>query len=232
MVQMALPWAIYRVPDDLPDDTEDSIVGTEWHQEAIHDLAGRLDEAGRRQQATWGVCSQVALNGLRHAGGQPYDPRPDVFVLPRPLPAGWLSAIGLDDAGPPFLIVEVASKSTVHTDIGDKRLAYEAIGVQEYLVFDPDGPLLPTPLLAWRLQDAGYVPWEAAADGWWHSETLGVSFRPDQPLLAVRDHLGMLIPSFRDSYRLLEQERALRAEEQARRLALEEELRRLRDPGH
>ena len=116
MLQTTAPWINYRVPDSLPDNTEESVVGIEWHQEAIGDLAGKLREAGRRQNATRGVCEQVALTGLRHTDGRAYDPRPDVFVLSHPLPSGGISAIALDDAGAPLFIAEVASRSTMGDD--------------------------------------------------------------------------------------------------------------------
>jgi hypothetical protein len=39
------------IPEWLPDDTEDSIVGAEWHQEAIGAAAQReIDELRRRLQ--------------------------------------------------------------------------------------------------------------------------------------------------------------------------------------
>ena len=148
----ATAWTTYRVPDALLSDTEESVMGTEWHQEAIGALADMLREVKRRHGAAWGVCSQIALLGLQHVSGSPYDPRPDVMVLRRPLPSGRLSSIPLAEAGAPLFIAEVASVSTVRNDVGDKRQAYAAIGVPEYLVFDPDGELLPTVIRAWRLE--------------------------------------------------------------------------------
>jgi hypothetical protein len=66
MVQ-ATTWATpYRVPDTLHSDTEESIVGTQWHQEAISALTDMLEEVARRRGATWGVCNQIALLGLQH----------------------------------------------------------------------------------------------------------------------------------------------------------------------
>ena len=224
MVQTTARWATYRAPDALPDDTEESVVGTEWHQEAIGDLAQKLREAGRRHEAAWGVCEQIALVGLRHADGRPYDPRPDVMVLPRPLPSGRLSAIALGGTdGAPLFVAEVASRSTVDGDTGDKRHAYAAIGVAEYVVFDPDGALLPAGALqAWRLDGGAFVPWAAQADGWWYSSALGVSLQPAQPVLALRDREGQAIPPVGLLHSLLDGERR-------RRLELEDELRRLRD---
>jgi len=37
------------VPDSLPDDTEESIVGTEWHQEAASCLAVSLAAVAERR---------------------------------------------------------------------------------------------------------------------------------------------------------------------------------------
>ena len=227
--------ALYRVPNWLPQDTEESIVGAEWHQEAAGAVADILREAAFRNHLSWGVCEEIALHGLHYEDGGPYDPRPDVMVLAQPLPSGGLAAVSVADVGAPLLIIEVASRSTAAHDRGEKRHAYAAIGVAEYLVFDPDGGLLPTPLMAWRLVNAGYVPWGAEPDGWWRSEALGVSFRPRPPHLEVRGREGERIElshEVRLRARHLERqteelERSL-AEEARRRTELEEEIARLR----
>jgi Uma2 family endonuclease len=221
MAQMAMGMPAFRVPDSLPSDSEESVVGTEWHQEAIGTAADRLREAARRYGTTWGVCEQVALVGLRHEDGSPYDPRPDVMVLARQLPSGSVSSIHVDQAGVPLFIMEVASNSTVGNDVGDKRHAYAAIGVAEYLVFDPDGDILSTPLLAWRLVAGVYVPWRPEPDGWWKSGALDVAFQATQPYLSIRDRNSQQIE--------LAHEVRQRAERLQLRVAeLEEELRQLR----
>lgn len=243
MAQATTWTTAYRVPDALPSDTEESVVGTEWHQEAIGALADMLREVKRRRRAKWGVCEQIALLGLQHEDGTPYTPRPDVMVLARPLPGGDVSSIPLTEAGIPHFIAEVASTSTVGNDVGDKRQAYAAIGVPEYIVFDPDGDLLPVPLRAWRLQASAYVPWEPEADGSWHSASLDVAFAATRPVLGVRDRDGRTIElshEVRAHAEYLEQhaghlEQQLReaeqsrAEEAQRRAELEEQLRRLRE---
>ncbi|MGH2386875.1 MAG: Uma2 family endonuclease, partial [Chloroflexota bacterium] len=190
MIQARRETAPYRVPNWLPQDTEESIVGTEWHQEAAGALADALREAASRGRLSWGVCEEIALEGLLYEDGRPYDPRPDVMVLAQPLPSGGLAAVSVAEVGAPLLIVEVASRSTSANDIGEKRHAYAAIGVAEYMVFDPSGSLLPTSLPAWRLVSGVYVPWRPASDGWWRSEVLGVSFHPRPPHLEVRDREG------------------------------------------
>jgi len=228
MVQ-ATTWATpYRVPDTLHSDTEESVVGTQWHQDAISALTDMLEEVARRRGATWGVCNQMALLGLKHEDGTPYDPRPDVMVLAQPLPSGRMSSISLGEAGVPLFIAEIASDSTVGNDVGEKRLAYAAIGVPEYIVFDPDGDLFSPPLLGWRLQAGVYVPWKPEADGLRHSASLAVAFQPIQPFLGVRDRDGRQIElprAVRERAEYLEQQ--LSAVEQ-RRAELDEQLRRLR----
>ncbi len=199
----------------------------------------------------WGVCQQIALVGLRHEDGTDYDPRPDVMVLRQPLPSGGLASVRVADVGAPLFVAEAASDSTKSNDQGDKRQAYAAVGVPEYIVFDPSGDVLSTPLLAWRLAAGTYVPWRPDRGGWWrwHSETLDVSFRATQPFLSMRDRDGTPVELPREvrrrnwqleqdlgetARRLAETERA-RVETERQRAALEqvlanaeEQLRRLR----
>jgi len=132
-----------------------------------------------------------------------------------------MSAIALVDTGAPLFIAEVASRSTVGDDVSAKREVYEAVGVREYVVFDPGASLLSTPVLAWRWESGSFVPWLPESDGWWHSTSLNLLLRAAQPLLRVRDQEGREIPASGTLHALLEDERR-------RRLALEVELRRLR----
>ena len=239
---MAQAMTPFGVPDWLPGDTEESVVGTEWHQEAIGALADALREVARRRGAAWGICEQVGLRGPRYASGRPYEPRPDVMVLAQPLPSGDRSWVALAECGAPLFIAEAASDSTVGNDIGEKRHAYAAAGVAEYVVFDPGGTLLGAPALAWRLVAGVYVPLRPEADGWWHSRALDIALRDAHPHLLVRDHDGQVIELTHEVRRRAHaQEERLRlaeeklrasekrlAEEARQRAALEEELRRLR----
>ena len=243
MAQATMWQTTYRVPDTLLSDTEESVLGTQWHQSAIAALADMIEEVARRGGAAWGVCNQIALTGLQHEDGTAYDPHPDVMVLDHPLPSGGMASIAIADAGVPLFVMEVASKSTGRNDIGDKRRAYEAIGVPEYIVFDPDGSVLRAPLRAWRLQFGVYAPWLPDSDGWWHSASLAISFQATQPFMTVRDRTGQLIGLSHQirqraeqlEQRLDEAEQArVRAErqrvEQARHIAeLEDQVRRLRE---
>src|SRR5437588_10388874 len=123
MAQTAMWTTSYRVPASLPNDTEESVVGPEWHQEAIGALAEMVREVAERRGATCGVCEQIALLGLQYEDGSPYNPRPDVMVLAQPLPGGHISSIPLGEAGVPLFISEVASDSTLGNEVGGERLA-------------------------------------------------------------------------------------------------------------
>lgn len=221
MVRTATWTETYRVPNALLSDTEESVVGTQWHQEASWQLADMLRYVAARRGATWGVCEWITLIGLHHEDGTSYDPKPDVMVLRQPLVSGNVASVRLDQVGAPLFIAEIASDSTKSNDQGDKKRAYAAIGVAEYIMFDPDGSVLPEPLMAWRLQGGVYESWLAEEDGWWHSTALDVAFQPGRPFMHVRDRDAVeLAPSSEVRQRL--------AEEEKRLAALEEMVQRLR----
>src|SRR5579871_5101289 len=119
----------------LPDDTEESVVGTPLHQKAISTLADLPENLRDDAGASWDVGRQLGVRGFRRRDGTIYTPIPDVQVHPRRLPKDQ-TEISLAAYGPPHLVVEVASPSTVEEDIGEKALTYARGGVQEYIVFD------------------------------------------------------------------------------------------------
>ena len=156
-----------EIPAWLLDDTEESVLGTEWHQEATGATAPMLRAEADRRGTGWGVCEQIELSGLPRPGGRTYNPRPDIMVLSQPI-AGHLAAVPLSTVGAPLFVAEIASTWTVKTDLEGKRIAYALAGVREYLVFDPAGTILSTPIIAWRLPHPGaqvYVDLAAGA-GW------------------------------------------------------------------
>lgn len=188
-------WAILRVPAWLDSDTEESVLGTEWHQEAIGSLAMMLRVVADRRAAPWGVCEQIQVLGLRKESGEEYSPRPDVMVLPRAIDKS-RSSPHISEIGVPLFIAEMASESTVAQDLTDKAYVYAHLGVREYLVFDPVGSLLKGPLRAWRQispSAAAYDLWAPDEQGRLFSAALDITFEVTQPLLGVRDHDGRLI---------------------------------------
>src|SRR5438093_13709663 len=92
----------------LPDDTAESVVGTQWHQEAISRLAEMLLLLRDRTGASWDVATNLGIRGFLRRDGTVYAPKPDVCVHPRRLPRDE-AEISLAEYGPPLLVVEVAS---------------------------------------------------------------------------------------------------------------------------
>jgi Uma2 family endonuclease len=81
--------------------------------------------------------------------------QPDVLVVCDPAK---LSARGVE--GAPDLVVEIVSPRTASKDMVRKRWTYEAAGVPEYLIVDPEervGLLLR--LAAGRYEEAARIEW-------------------------------------------------------------------------
>ena len=184
-----------RVPDWLRSDTEESVVGTGCHQEAIGTLATMLRVIADRRGVRWGVCEQIQVRGLRKGSGEEYSPRPDVMVLPHPIDKS-RSSVHVSEIQTPLFIAEVASESTLVQDLVDKAYVYAQLGVPEYVVFDPVGSLLKGPIRAWRLDSSAtsvYTPWLPDEQGRLYSAALDIAIEVAQPLLGVRDRDGRLI---------------------------------------
>ncbi len=230
--------------DHLEDDTEETLVGASYHQDAIIGVYRSLLRYRRQHGFTWFIGNQLKLLAPREGGGQIYSPAPDVLVHTTlgPDPRASLSVVR---EGPPALIVEVLSPSTgLGTDLDQRGKVgtYAAMGVAEYLTFDPIGEIVPEQVRAWRLgPDDTYVPWVPTATLRWQS-ALGLAFAPQGLRLRVFDETGVLIPDVDDldegfdqqarelaaerEQRLI-QERML-TEETSRRMASERELAALR----
>lgn len=172
------------LPGDMwpPDDTEESILGSDLHQATITNLRWGINEVARGglsagQAVPWQALSQIALLGCVRPAGSAYRTYPDVCVFPRPIDPARAS-VTLNVDGPPVLIVEVLSEATYESDldvVSGKGYSYARAGVQEYLVVDPTGRFLPEGMQAWRLVDSVYRPSAPEASGRWHSATIGVA---------------------------------------------------------
>lgn len=217
--------------DLAPDDTEETLVGSTAHQGAIVALTTSLTICGERRNLPWLVGNQLTVVVPRERGKPPYQPSPDILVHPT-LGGAQLSSLNVAENGPPVLIIEVASPATARdrdldplSPRGKPRL-YAAMGVDEYLVFDPVAEFLRDQVRAWRLGPHGYEPWEPGADGRWHSRSLEVSFEAQGFLLRVYDRDGTLLPISLELYRQNQQLQAENEQLAARLAALEAELRR------
>ncbi|GAC1406782.1 MAG: hypothetical protein NVSMB65_21550 [Chloroflexota bacterium] len=210
------------------DDTEEDLVGADWHQEAIVNLWSGLREVARAQGWPWHVGNQLPLVTW-HPDGTPWTPSPDVMVHPHAGPAR-RQRMDARSEGIPALIIEVASKSTWHIDVGldptvrdgAKGYEYLALGVPEYLVFDPEGASIPEQCRGWRVQDGRREPWVPGTDGRYHS-VLGVSFQPEGLFLRLYAPTGA--PVLLDDEVPDLEDRAAAAAERVRHL--EERLRQI-----
>jgi Uma2 family endonuclease len=220
--------------DFLPDDTEESLLGTPLHQLVIVTLFNSLMRFARRTGLPWFVGNQTKLLLPRRGARVPYQPSPDITVHPT-LGTPPESSLDARTAGPPALVIEVASPATARAhdlDTLDPRAkpgAYAAAGIAEYLAYDPTGDIIPERVRAWRMGDEGvYVAWLPEADGRWHSRALGISFAPLGLLLRVYGPDGELVPNNEDMDALLAASRREAAERDEELAAMRRENEELR----
>ncbi len=222
------------VTTGLRDDTEEDLVGADWHQDAIRGLRTGLRDLAARAGLPWHVGDQLTLVA-RGPDGSPWRPSPDIAVYPT---AGMArrKEMNMRTDGIPALIVEVASESTwrkdvdLRTDEGKAR-AYLALGVPEYLVFDPLDAYIGAPCRAWRTTGGQIEGWTPSADGRYESRALGIALRPEGALLRVFDHAGLPVPFEFEKTRLLDAQAARIVDQEATIARLRAELDRRRDGG-
>jgi hypothetical protein len=151
---------------------------------------------------------------------------PDVFVV---LGAGEIDPVyGVirrqyrlwHEANPPDIVIEASSKTTVGRDKVGKKEDYAAMGVREYVQFDPTGEFLTPRLQVFWLNDEGrYERAPAEADGSVRSAVLEYDWVRAGDYLRLRDrHTGRLVPAPEEARDTAE---AARAQEAARAEAAE-----------
>ncbi|HWE60429.1 MAG TPA: Uma2 family endonuclease, partial [Chloroflexota bacterium] len=114
------------------------------------------------------VSSQVSVIVPLPERSRPWQPKPDVFVVPG-VPAHARPSYDTRTEGPmPPFVLEVASESTWQHDVGEKARLYALAGVQEYLVFDPTAQFLGMPLRGWHRVAGRWLPWPPVQRGWDH----------------------------------------------------------------
>jgi Uma2 family endonuclease len=208
----------------LADDTEESVLGADWHQKAIGNLGNGLREVAEAQGWPWHVGTQQTLVAW-HPDGAVWRPLPDVMVHPQAGPQNRKEMNAHTD-GLPVLIVEVASPTTYRSDVNTeaptrqqpeaKGYEYLAWPLPEYLVFDPTEEHLVGQVRAWRVVDGRFAPWLPDGDGRYQSRTLGVSFRPEGFFLRIFDPAGQPVP-FDHEQRALREQAQRRAEHEEQR---------------
>jgi hypothetical protein len=202
-----------------PDDSEESVVGSEHHQRVIDAARDGIEMAGIANGAAWHVLSQVAVGGFHRPDRSSYNSLlPDVFVHPLPNPHPESGEIlTFAEIGIPLLVIEVLSESTWRQDLDEqagKAWSYAVAGVAEYVVVDYNRRYMKEHVRALRLGRGRWTPWPAGAEGGWESSALGVSFAFDGLYLRVYDARGRLMPlPYEANSLLLEREARLREQE-------------------
>lgn len=143
---------------------------------------------------------------------------PDVMVVPGVGNRDRRSFFSWEEGGAvPAAVFEMASQGTWKKDEDEKYQMYEALGVREYFLFDPEALYLSTPLKGYRLNGTAYRrlhPREGLIDS-----ELGFRLRPEGTMLRLIDGAtGNPIPT-----RTEWAERAVRMAEQAERVAVQAE---------
>jgi hypothetical protein len=118
----------YPVEPWPPDDTEESVSGSDLHQTTITNLRLGVNQVARvgkkhHDPSQWRAFIQMMLIGCRRPNGSSYRTLPDVFVLPLATDENRPS-LSMESEGPPLLVIEVLSllacqqgKGTVGTDL-------------------------------------------------------------------------------------------------------------------
>ena len=127
------------------------------------------------------------------------------------------------DEGPPDLVIELASPSTVTRDNVGKKEDYAAFGIREYVQFDPldlsdpEAPLLVPALQVWRLVDGRYEAVAADPGGGLPSAVLaGLEWVQVGGLLRLRDGAtGALLPTAEEKQSMRADAEAARADAEA-----------------
>ncbi|MCA1595748.1 MAG: Uma2 family endonuclease, partial [Chloroflexi bacterium] len=96
------------------------------------------------------------------------------------------------EAPPPAVVFEIASAGTWRKDLEQKPFAYAAMGVREYVYFDPRPrpPARSPRMRVWKIENE--VPVEVPADerGWVWSEELESWLAPERKKLILRERNG------------------------------------------
>lgn len=154
------------------------------HRKEMLDLIAALDRRYREEPEVY-VAGNLFLYYRKG------DPRsvvaPDVFLV-RGVPKGDRKVFKLWEEGrAPSLVIEVTSDSTSDEDVGKKKTCYESLGVEEYILHDPEGDYLKPRLQGFRLFRGRYEPIPRRMDGSLDSRVTGLTLEIEGKNLRLVD---------------------------------------------
>ena len=175
--------------------TQEDLMGeTDFHHALIHYLIEVLTWMfhGRR-------CALYGnLNFYQTSDPKEYPIAPDIAVIPG-IAHRSLRSWRVGKHGPaPQVVFEIASEETWNKDLTEKPGKYATMGVQEYVAYDPNEPLLlrreNRRLFGWQLDASGRSmrPMPLRSDGSLWSPSLESWLVPDGAMLRLYDRSGQM----------------------------------------
>jgi Uma2 family endonuclease len=152
---------------------------------------------------------------LYYKEGEPYrNVSPDVFVVLDCDPRFRRTFKTWEEGKSPDVVFEITSKSSKDEDASIKPQKYEAMGVREYFLYDPEGEYLHPPLLGYRRGDSRFERIEANDRGLLECRSLEITLELDGPDVVLRDAATGSV--------LLTHQEAAEAQSEAERIARQE----------
>ncbi len=227
---------------DLP--VEDGIpLETNWHRIEMNLFIDSIHYLWRDRSDYFAGGNMFIYFNLQQARNRDYR-GPDVFLVKdvdgTQDREAWI--VWEEQGRYPDVIVELASPSTIRTDLNRKKALYEhTFRTQEYFCYDPNG----RKLYGWKLAGRRYVTLPPNSKGWLWSEEIGAwvgtwqgTFQRTNGLwLRLYTDDGQLVPTLAEAEKLRAEREAQRAETEAQRAeaeaqrakAAEDEAARLRE---
>lgn len=188
---------------DYPTSDGEPMGETDLHRQMMIDLIEALRLYYRDVSDTY-VSGNILL--YYEEGNPQAHLSPDVLVTqglenrPRETYKMWV------EGKAPDLVVEVTSRSTRMRDVGVKKGLYAALGVREYILFDPREEYLLPRFQVFRCENAAFVPCLVPEQTGYTSE-LGLTFRVVEGVLRIFGPDGSVLPTPLELGGLLESER-------------------------
>lgn len=165
--------------DDYPY-YEETVTESSWHYKAGHYVYSVIDEMYATRDDIF-----VGANNFVYweKGNKDRKQSPDVYVCYGARSIDRLSYKTWEEGDiAPQVVFEFTSDSSRFTDQGTKKAVYEAMGVEEYYLFDPLREYLPKGLLAFFNKRGCFQPVTGKRI---HSPRLNLDLRAEGPLLRL-----------------------------------------------